>query len=211
MRKPSSGTPSRPLRAQNAAHLTGSAFPATAVVSAYMGSAADTAAVHADLKYKADELHRGDIRQIESMLLHQAIALQSMFTDLASRAKEQDSLSAAQTLTQLALRAQSGSRSTLQVLAEMKAPRPVAFVRQTNVAHNQQVNNGVVPLPVQHARAQKHQPAPNELLVEEGPLHGLKKLDARATTEAGGADSLMGALGPVHRPGEPGRKTKIRR
>lgn len=211
MRKPSAGTPPRTPRSQDAAHLTGSAFPATAVIKAYVGSAADTAAVHAELKEKAQELHLGDIRQIECMLLHQAIALQSMFMDLASRAKAQDSLSAIQTLTQLALRAQSGSRSALQVLAEMKAPRPVAFVRQTNVAHNQQVNNGVVPPPAQHPRAQELEPTPNELLVEEDPSDGLKKLDTRAAPETSGVDTRMAAMEAVHRPSDQGGKAKVRR
>jgi hypothetical protein len=43
----------------------------------------------------------------------------------------------------LALKAQSQAVRTLEALGELKNPRPVTFVRQANVAHNQQVNNGM--------------------------------------------------------------------
>ena len=79
------------------------------------------------------------------MLISQAIALQAMFADLACQATKQSTVSNTQILTQLALKAQAGSRSTLQALADIKKPRQIAFVQQANVAHNQQINNGQLP------------------------------------------------------------------
>jgi hypothetical protein len=43
----------------------------------------------------------------------------------------------------LALKAQSQCRATIETLAEIKNPQPVAFVQQADVAHGpQQINNG---------------------------------------------------------------------
>lgn len=46
----------------------------------------------------------------------------------------------------MALKAQAQCRATLEALAEIKNPRPVAFVKQANISgEHQQVNNGVQP------------------------------------------------------------------
>ena len=45
-----------------------------------------------------------------------------------------------------ALKAQAQCRATLEALAEIKNPRPVAFVKQANISGgHQQVNNGMQP------------------------------------------------------------------
>lgn len=44
-------------------------------------------------------------------------------------------LNATDTYLRLALKAQAQCRATLQTLAEIKNPRPVAFVKQANIAH----------------------------------------------------------------------------
>ena len=50
---------------------------------------------------------------------------------------------AAETYLRLALKAQGQCRATLETLAVIKNPQPIAFVRQANIAHGpQQVNNG---------------------------------------------------------------------
>jgi hypothetical protein len=101
----------------------------------------------------------------------------------------------------LALKAQSGSRATLRALADVKNPRQVAFVKQTNVAHNQQVNNGVVS-PARNAGS-----PPNELIVQE-ELHGSQKMDTRTTTTAGDPDTAMVAVGAIDGAAKPRRKAK---
>ncbi|MDO8888804.1 MAG: hypothetical protein Q7V16_09495 [Hydrogenophaga sp.] len=182
------------LAVKNAQHLTGSAMPAALVVASYSGSLAEPLAIMEELKGKSSSIQAEDLDVVEQMLIHQAIALQSMFMDLAVRAKGETTLPGMQTLTQLALKAQSGSRATLQTLAELKNPRPV-FVRQTNVAHNQQVNNGDKPPP----RVENQHAAPIELKAHEEDVHGYPTLDTRATNTAGRANSPDPAVGSVHR------------
>lgn len=125
--------------------LTGGVFPATAVVNAYLRTSEDPRAVMKALNARAASVLDGDLDEVQSMLMSQAIALQAMFADLACQATKQSTVSNTQILTQLALKAQAGSRSTLQALADIKKPRQIAFVQQANVAHNQQINNGQMP------------------------------------------------------------------
>ena len=51
-------------------------------------------------------------------------------------------LNATETYMRLALKAQTQCRSTLETLAEVKYPKAATFVRQQNVAYQQQINNG---------------------------------------------------------------------
>ncbi|WP_312359241.1 hypothetical protein, partial [Mixta calida] len=91
----------------------------------------------------------------------------------------------------LALKAQNQTRTTLQTLAELKAPKQIAFVRQANIGNQVQVNNGTVP-----TRAREIRNGPNELLeVTYG-----ERLDTRATCAPGGVDTTMEAVGAKHRP-----------
>lgn len=178
---------------KNAQHLTGSAMPAALVVARYSGTLAEPLAIMEELKGKSASIQAEDLDLVEQMLMHQAIALQSMFMDLALRAKGETSLPGMQTLTQLALKAQSGSRATLQTLADIKNPRPV-FVRQTNVAQNQQVNNGGPSL----SRAKNPPEAPIELKAHTENSHGHPTLDPRAAATASSSDSPEPAVGAVH-------------
>lgn len=86
----------------------------------------------------------GDMKRCEAMLLSQAIALQSIFTNLSRRAISQDYLKEMDAHLRLGLKAQAQAVRTIEALAEMKNPRSVAFVKQANIANNQQVNNGQV-------------------------------------------------------------------
>lgn len=125
--------------------LTGGIFPATAVVNAYLRTTEDPRDVMKALNARAASVLDGDLDEVQSMLMSQAIALQAMFADLACQATKQSTVSNKQILTQLALKAQAGSRSTLQALTDIKKPRQIAFVQQANMAHNQQINNGQLP------------------------------------------------------------------
>lgn len=174
-----------PAYGNGADHLVGSALPSALITTRYSGtSEVDAIAVLESLKRMAAEVGDGRLDALEQMLLHQAVALQSMFMDLALRAKGQQDLPALQALTQLALKAQSGSRATLQTLAELKQPRPLV-VRQTNVAQTQQVNNGSP-----HAKAALTSGArtPRQVPIElKAPIpaqHGSATLDTRATAAA---------------------------
>jgi len=98
------------------------------------------------MREKAEKVQAGDLSDMEEMLTAQATALDSIFTEMARRAALNmgEYINAADTYMRLALKAQSQCRTTIEALAEIKNPRPVAFVRQANISHGpQQVNNGV--------------------------------------------------------------------
>lgn len=179
----------------NARLMTEGAFPSSMIVNSYFKTTTtDPCAMLATLQEQAQAIQQGDMTQVESMLINQAVALQTMFVDLALRAKTAQSLQAVQCLTQLALRSQAGSRNTLLALAEVKNPRQVAFVRQTNVAQTQQVNNGVPP----PSHGKKAKATPNELLVEQP--YGSTKMDIRTKAKAGRVDPAVVAMDRVDRP-----------
>ena len=92
------------------------------------------------------KVQAGDMQPVEAMLYGQAKTLETIFTSLARRATSQEYLKQIQTFLGLALKAQAQCRATLEALAEIKNPRPVAFVKQANISGgHQQVNNGMQP------------------------------------------------------------------
>lgn len=186
--------------------ITGFEVPALEVITAYTRSSVPVEEIVTSLRGHAKAVNDGDLTLAESMLMNQAIALQGMFADLASRAAVQGSLQARQVLTQLALKAQANSRATLQTLVEAKNPRQVAFVKQTNVAQTQQVNNG--PATPSPARARKTKTTPNKLIDED--TNGSTTLDGGATTRAGEPNLGHPAMALVDRPENAGGKTKGR-
>lgn len=99
------------------------------------------------LKEETGRVQGGDMKPIEAMLYGQAVALETMFTSLSRRAMSQEYLKQFNAYMALALKAQAQCRATLEALAEVKNPRPVAFVKQANIAQGpQQVNNGMAPV-----------------------------------------------------------------
>ena len=118
------------------------------------------------LREQVERVKAGDLAPIEAMLLSQAKALEVLFTRLLCRGMGTDHVAAFQANVSLALKAQAQSRATLQTLVEAKQPRAVAFVRQANIAQQQQVNNGMAAV---HAHAGKDAVSRNELL--EGATH----------------------------------------
>lgn len=86
----------------------------------------------------------GDLKGIESMLFAQALTLHATFTALCRRAalNAGTQIGATDTYLRLAMRALRPCRATLERPANIKNPRPAAFVKQANIANNQQVNNG---------------------------------------------------------------------
>ena len=106
----------------------------------------DLAELLKDLRERVEKVQGGDLRPVEAMLYGQAVTLETIFTNLARRATSQEHLKQFQTHLSLALKAQAQCRATLEALAEIKNPRPVAFVKQANISGgHQQVNNGTQP------------------------------------------------------------------
>ena len=119
---------------------------------------------------KVTTIQNGDMKPIEAMLIGQAQALQTMFVTLGRMATSKTQLAQYVAFMNLALKAQSQSRATIQALTELKYPKQATFVKQANIANgNQQVNNGqtnnATSTPA-HARAKAIENQPNELLSE---------------------------------------------
>ena len=103
---------------------------------------ADLSDLVVNLRERIKKVQGGDMQPIEAMLYGQAMTLETIFTSLARRATLQEHLKQFQTHLGLALKAQAQCRATLEALAEIKNPRPIAFVKQANISGgHQQVNN----------------------------------------------------------------------
>jgi hypothetical protein len=118
------------------------------------------------------EASGGDMSHFESMLASQAIALDAIFHRLASQANQNIGhyAGATDTYLRLGLKAQAQSRSAIESLASIKAPRQ--YISQTNVAATMQVNNSLEGLEASYD----------------------ERMDIRAQATSGGADSTLEAL-----------------
>ena len=148
-----------------------------------------------ELTIQAKQVTDGDLTRIEGMLNVQAHTLDAIFNNLARRAALNmgEHLGAAETYLRLALKAQSQCRSTLETLAEIKNPRPVAFVKQANISNGpQQVNNGnqAASLPPAHGKIENQQ---NKLLEGE---HGTR-MDFGKAGAASGANQELETVGKI--------------
>lgn len=132
--------------------------------------------------------------QQEAMLWDQAVTLQQMFVRLIERAEQQNLADHHTKLLQLALRAQTQSRATLQALADLRTPRSHVFARQANVAQNQQINHMESPASPDSDKTQIEQ---NELL--EGHASE-QRLDTGTTSSTGTGNPAMETVGAFHRP-----------
>lgn len=182
-------------------------FQACAIAGKYLKQVAgelDVTAIYQGIGKQAAVVAAGDLLPAEAMLFNQAQSLQAIFTSLADRAalNAGQYLGATETYLRLALKAQAQCRATLETLAAIKYPQPTAFVRQQNIAVNQQVNNGSAAQQgpaAASARVRTEDSAnlANELKVvtdEQG-----QRLDDGAAASAGGSDPAMATLDPRHR------------
>lgn len=147
-----------------------------------------------ELRDQGEAVNRGDFAASERMLNAQAVALNTIFGELARRAALNmgEHLPATETYMRLALKAQAQCRATIETLAQMKNP-PVVFARQANISNGpQQVNNRLAPAA---ARTTETRNAPSQ---QSGSEHELLT-DARTLQGAVGANQGLGALEAVYR------------
>ncbi len=96
-------------------------------------------------------------------------------------------IDASETFFKLAMRAQSQCRSTWEAVSDIQNP-PVQYVKQLNMANNQQVNNGHPHTRENENQQTKLSEVENELCENAG-TPGIEKKD----------DSPLEAVGEVHR------------
>ena len=100
-----------------------------------MGKDVDINAVIEGLHDSCENVHTGDLKSIETMLVSQAKALQTIFTSLARKAHVQTHQKHYESFLGLALKAQAQSRATITALVDLKFPRQATYVKQANIAH----------------------------------------------------------------------------
>lgn len=157
-----------------------------------LGTDLDTPALVERLRGQATAIQSGDMALIESMLMNQAVSLQSLFAKLIERGMRSELMAHYEAHLRLALRAQAQCARTLETLVTIKNP-PVVFAKQANIAQQQQVNNGVAHDPT---RAHDNDFLQNKLL-ECGPN---ERLDSRTTATPSGVDSELATVESVYRP-----------
>lgn len=163
------------------------------------------------LRMKAARVQQGDMTEMEATLTAQAVALDAIFNGLAKRAALNmgQYMGACETYLRLALKAQAQCRSTLETLAEIKYPKAATFVRQQNVAYQQQVNNGetangnLETNTHAHARMEENMFQRNKLLEDQS--NGGAHLDTGATATASGGDPALETLAALNRAKKHGR------
>jgi hypothetical protein len=158
------------------------------------------------LEATIEAVRGGDLSALEAMLVSQAFALQSVFTDCATRARAQNSREASGTLMGLAMKAQAQCRATVQTIGELKAPRSTIFAKQANVNNGgqQQINNGADA----HANARAReeiQPTRNELEALENSSGSTQMVGAAAPTSIGTYQAAR-PVDPLHRAAHRGRQ-----
>lgn len=109
------------------------------------------------IKQQIAEVKAGDMASMEALLVAQANSLQIMFVSLGRMATQNTQLDQYTAYMNLALKAQSQSRATVQALVELKFPKQSTFVKQANIANgHQQINNN--PSIVEKEALKPHQP-----------------------------------------------------
>lgn len=151
-------------------------------------------------KEKAAKVQGGDLADAEAMLMAQASTLDAIFNSLARRAALNvgQHMNAVDLYLRLAMKAQGQCRTTLETLAEIKYPKAATFIRQQNIANQQQVNNGAEAGFRSNtrtgARGEKVEPS-NELLTEARS----ETLDTAGAGSTIGTDSRVGAMAEINR------------
>ena len=140
----------------------------------------DIHALDKALKESTEAIHHGDMKAVEAMLYGQAVALQTMFTNLSMRADcQQGRLDNIEALLKLAFKAQNQCRMTLETLSNVKNP-PVVYARQAN--HQRPATGQQRP----YARDRKNI-VQNELLEDSH----VKRLDGRTQGQTSRLDTHM--------------------
>jgi len=173
---------------------------AAATIQEFDGASLNVNYLVNELREQVGEVQMGSMTRPEAMLVAQAHTLDALFCNLARRSHANSNAGYTDTADRylrLALRAQAQAVRTIEALAELKNPRPVTFVRQANVANNQQVNNGTAA----SSQAGENDFAQNKL---SGECYELLP-DTRASQAEGRIDPPVEALGKLDRTEVDGR------
>ncbi len=113
------------------------------------------------------------------------------------KASKSDTIPQVQAYSDIALKAQNQSRKTLTVITELKNPKQTMFVKQQNLAVNQQINNDT-----QSKNFKKIENPTNELLLDAKPH---ETLELRRPREAIAVNPEMETVEKINRGKDPRR------
>jgi hypothetical protein len=170
-----------------------------------MGKDIDINELILGLQDTCKDVHAGDLKSVETMLVTQAKALQTIFSSLARKAHVQTHQKHYEAFLGLALKAQAQSRATITALVDLKYPRQATYVKQANIAHGaQQVNNGTAPQQICDQYAHTPAPAkeitnPQNKLLEATNAKQSYRMDTRAPQKAKRSHKEVEAVESVHR------------
>jgi len=160
------------------------------------------------LKATAKRVDDGDNSDLEGMLSAQAMALNSVFTNLARRANDTNHMQQMENFMRLALKAQNQCRTTIDTLVQIKNPRHTVITKQANISNGpQQVYNTLNQGSEQQLSSLKNsETKQNKLLSHEQAERPY--MDTRAESQTSGDHPAMAALGKVNRADNRGRESQ---
>jgi len=116
-------------------------FASAALAISNLHGRLDSGAAMDKLLNSAEKINKGNISEIEEMLMTQAKTLDYLFYDAINKLANLDMINQIEVFTNIAFRAQAQGRKTLATLAEIKHPKRTTFIHKQNNAI--QVNHAV--------------------------------------------------------------------
>ena len=187
--------------------LTRPEIGAAAIMEKWQPDTYDVNVLAEELSAQIKAVNQGNMQRTEGILLSQAQALDAIFVSLMRRAISQSTMMHWEAYMRMGMKAQNQCRATLQVLADMKNPRPVAFVKQANINNGgqQQVNNGSsADSMTSPAPARENETEQTKLL--EGITDGSTYMDTGTTPATSGGNKALEPVDVVNRAKERSRK-----
>jgi hypothetical protein len=157
-------------------------FASAAIAIGNLHGRLDQGAAMDKLLNSAEKINKGNISEIEEMLITQAKTLDYLFYDAINKLVNLDMINQIEVFTNIAFRAQAQCRKTLATLAEIKHPKRTTFIHKQNNAI--QVNHAVKSSPEKNKISSE---VANELL----EVKNEQRLDTRAATSPITDDSKM--------------------
>ena len=157
-------------------------FASAALAISNLHGRLDSGTAMDKLLNSSEKINKGNISEIEEMLMTQAKTLDYLFYDSINKLVHLDMINQIEVFTTIALRAQAQCRKTLATLAEIKHPKRTTFIHKQNNAI--QVNHAVKSSPEENKISSK---VANELL----EVKNEQRLDTRATASPITNDSAM--------------------
>lgn len=173
--------------------IEAASISANDIITAHGGIKVDPMTLHNEIKNRVDNIRNGETNCLETTLSAQTVTLNLLFNKMIAHATSVKDYDAMQMCMEMALKAQNACRKTVLAISALKNPQNATFVKQQNVAFNQQVNNDVVSTGVQ-LKSQKIK-SENELI---GEVHH-EKVEFGATNKPSSGNQTSETMATVNR------------